>query len=133
MSNSQAEVFNDGIAPGLTIWVVDDELGILQVVEMVLTGYGHMVETFASSASLERKLALGPAPPDLVLVDAMLSGQSGLALAARLEAVWSNQAPTIVIMSGDSEVCEQIPQAMRWLRKPFRLDQLTALVEEIRS
>lgn len=110
------------------IWVVDDESGILQVIEAVLAGAGHVVHTFGSVAHLDQVIsAAQTTPPDLVLMDAMVSGENGLVVAEKLQNFWG-PGVRLVMMSGDSEMAKNVPETMGWLRKPFHLDELMRLV-----
>ncbi len=113
----------------MRVWVVDDEPAILQVMETALNNAGHTVKTFANGARLRQTAVQGRSSlPDLMLIDAVLNGESGLEIAEMLQ---SDALPAVrmVIMSGDSEIAKQVPLSMQWLRKPFRLDQLLKLVD----
>lgn len=117
----------------MRIWVVDDEAGILQVIEIFLKRAGHSVACFNSVDQLLRTIAHeGAAVPNLVLMDAMLSGQSGLEVLERLASEWE-QLPPMVVMSGDGDVASRVPPTMHWLRKPFSLDELMRLIDRLNS
>ncbi|MCL4521659.1 MAG: response regulator [Firmicutes bacterium] len=117
----------------MQVWVVDDESGILQVIEAVLLNAGHEVRTFSNVASLDQMIASDrPDAPDLLLIDARLGGESGLETAERLRREVESFSH-VVIMSGDSEVADTIPPTIKWLRKPFRLDQLLQLLDALDS
>lgn len=113
----------------MRIWVVDDEVGILQVMEILFKRAGHSVQCFNSVDQLFRTVSrAGAEVPNLVLIDAMLSGQSGIEVAEQLESEWG-QLAAMVVMSGDGDVANRVPPTMHWLRKPFPLDELMRLVD----
>ncbi len=117
----------------MRIWVIDDEPGILQVVETALTCRGHQVTTYASAKLVGDAIASQcESIPDLVLIDVMLGPEDGLALAQRLHAVWPTVS--VVMMSGDEvPLPGELPLSTRWLKKPFRLQKLTQTVEHFHS
>ncbi|MBX4144920.1 response regulator transcription factor, partial [Ralstonia pickettii] len=65
-----------------TILVVDDEMGIRELLSEILSDEGHVVEA-AENAQAAREYRLNQAP-DLVLLDWMLPGKSGIAFARDL-------------------------------------------------
>ena len=113
-----------------TVFVVDDDAGVLKALSRLLRAEGWRVETFESAeAFLERR---GPETPGCLLLDVNLPGIDGLELQRRLaEAV---SALPIVFMTGHGD----IPMSVRaikagatdFLTKPVRA---AALVVAVRS
>jgi len=67
------------------ILIVDDDPGIRDVVSDFLGRHGYAVDTASDARTMEQVLARGPV--DLVVLDIMLPGEDGLAIARRLRAV----------------------------------------------
>jgi two-component system response regulator RegX3 len=83
-----------------TILVVDDDPGILDVVRYALEREGYAVRTAADVAEAEAELERNV---DLVVLDIMLPGGSGVDLCRRLRAA-RNFVPVILLTARDSEV-----------------------------
>ncbi len=117
----------------MRIWVVDDEPGILQVMEVALTWRGHQVTTY-QSAKLADRAASGRDEriPDLLLIDVSLGGEDGVALAGRLHAIWP-MVPLVLMSGGGLPLAEPLSFVTQWLEKPFHLAQLAQTVERCRS
>ena len=111
-----------------TVFVVDDDAGVLKALSRVLRAEGWEVETFDSAeAFLARP---NPAAPACLVLDVSLPGIDGLELQRRLaEAV---DALPIVFMTGHGD----IPMSVRaikagaadFLTKPVRAAALVAAV-----
>src|SRR5690348_3209951 len=88
---------------GETILVVDDEPTIVEVVELYLRREGFAVVTAADGnaalAALERQR------PDLIVLDLMLPGVSGLELTARLRATGG---PPIIMLTARGEETDRV-------------------------
>ena len=110
------------------ILIVDDDPEIRAVLRRVLEDEGYTVETAPDGRAA---LALITAsPPDLLITDLLMPGLTGWSLFARVR----RRAPTlpIIIISGSDPGVRQheasIPEHTVFLRKPFALDQLLAIV-----
>ncbi len=84
-----------------TIFVIDDEPDICEILRFNLEGAGYQVRTALSAANA---LQQGIAGTDLILLDIMMPGMDGFALASRLK---DNPAtasiPIIFLTALDSE------------------------------
>jgi DNA-binding response OmpR family regulator len=81
------------------VLVVDDDLTVSDVVSRYLEREGHEVETVADGrAALEQAAA---APPDLVILDLMLPGMSGLEVCRRLREI--GPLPVIMLTARSDE------------------------------
>jgi DNA-binding response OmpR family regulator len=119
----------------MRIWVVDDESGICQVIEAMLETAGHEVETFGTLGELYRRHAKSPSLdvglwPEVILMDAMLGGESGLYAAHQLQEQWGSVF-RVVVMSGDADIRRMLPDGMFWLGKPFHLNELMQLMDRL--
>ena len=112
------------------ILVVDDQQEICDVVEEYLTGEGYRVSTAHDGAGMRRALSLSSI--DLVILDLMLPGEDGLALARALR---SESAIGIIILTGRGETVDRIigleMGADDYLPKPFHLRELLARVKAV--
>ena len=61
--------------PERTVWVVDDDAAIRELLRFIVESAGHRVETFASGGEV---LATVGSPPDAVLLDLMMPEVDGL-------------------------------------------------------
>lgn len=119
-----------GLSDNGHILVVDDQKDVCDVVAEYLTGEGYRVSTAQSGDEMRRVLAQSPA--DLVILDLMLPGEDGLALARALR---SESQMGIVIVTGRGELVDRIigleMGADDYLPKPFNLRELLARVKSV--
>jgi len=78
--------------------VVDDDVGLRELLVRYLSDNGYAVAGVADGEAMKRHLATYPV--DLVLLDVMLPGESGLSLARTLTA---QAAPAIIMLSARGE------------------------------
>ena len=106
-----------------TILVVDDDPAMLDLARQALRLCGYHVHSARDGA--EALEILGRTGVDLLVCDVLMPGLDGRALGERLVAEGSS-VPMLFISSSAQEV-GSLPGA--FLQKPFRLDQLTTLVQ----
>ncbi len=110
-----------------SILVVDDEMGILDVLRILLKGEGFDVTTAqGGKAGLE---ALKSAAPDIVLTDIKMPGISGTDI---LAAVREQDPETPVILMTAQASLQSAIQAVNqgafyYIQKPFSNDDLVAI------
>ena len=114
------------------ILVVDDEEGVRMVLQRLLRRMGYDVETVGDATSALALLRMSPLRYDLVLSDILMPEKTGLELAAELLA---ERVPVaIVLMTGfaDSATVREATEThhLPVLRKPFEVDQLSAIIEQ---
>ncbi len=112
-----------------TIFLIDDDDALRDVMRELVEQEGQRIETFAScEAFLE---AYRPGRKGCLLVDARLPGLSGIALLQQLKAE-QHSLPSIVI-TGHGEVSLAVEAmkagAIDFIEKPVRRDQLLASIE----
>jgi signal transduction histidine kinase len=110
------------------ILVIDDEVGMREGCRRALTPHGFQVTTAEHGAEGLRKL--GEQKFDLVLLDAMMPGMSGLEL---LERIHGHDPDTICVMITGYATVDLAAQAMKkgaqdFLPKPFTSDELLTAV-----
>jgi CheY-like chemotaxis protein len=115
---------------GATILVCDDDASLRELVRAVLgTGY-RFVEAADGIEALELARELDP---DLIVLDVMLPGLSGIEV---LDALRRDEAlrsiPVVVVTAwSHAEVVAQVGAADRFVAKPFDPDELSSAVEEL--
>ena len=113
------------------ILVVDDEMGIRELLSEILTDEGHSV-TLAENAAAARK-ARSEKRPDLVLLDIWMPDTDGISLLKEWSAANLLTMP-VVMMSGhgtiDSAVEATRVGAVDFLEKPIALQKLLQTVKK---
>jgi CheY-like chemotaxis protein len=114
------------------ILVVEDRDDVRQGLAQLLELHGYLIEDANSGAQALQQLASGPDGFALILLDLILPGPiSGQDVRERQLADPVLAAiPTIVVSASEGDPRERIslrPEA--WLEKPFRFDELLALVK----
>ncbi len=120
-----------------TILVVDDDPDFVEITRMILTAAGYAVQTAANGE--EALLALRQSPPQLLLLDVMMSGPlDGVNLAHRMEEDQAlRQIPILMISSiTDSPMAPMFPTdeylpVNGWISKPVQPDQLLSRVRKL--
>lgn len=110
-----------------TVLVVDDEFGIAELFDAILTDEGHRVLTaFNGRHGLEMAAA---ERPDLVFLDFMMPVLDGAGVLRGMAADPSMQGIPVVIMSSmpEAAVAERCSGYARFLRKPFRMAEVLAV------
>ena len=112
------------IARGL---IVDDEPAIIEVLLRALAAKGHHARTVDNAEDAAGLLGEGF---DLVLLDHVLPGATGMQSLGRLRAL--TRAP-IHLMSGDDDVRKDalLLGATGFLAKPFDVHEVFALIEAL--
>ncbi|MGD9317029.1 MAG: hybrid sensor histidine kinase/response regulator [Anaerolineae bacterium] len=111
------------------ILVIDDEVGMREGCRRALTPYGYHVDIAEHGVEGLQKLRQGAY--DLVLLDAMMPGMSGLEL---LERILEHDPEIVCVMITGYATVELAAQAMKqgaqdFLPKPFTADELLTVVQ----
>lgn len=113
-----------------TILVVDDEMGIRELLSEILSDEGHVVE-LAENAQKAREFR-AQATPDLVLLDIWMPDTDGVTLLKE----WSAQGyltMPVIMMSGHATIDTAVEAtkigALNFLEKPIALQKLLSAVE----
>ncbi|HET7701950.1 MAG TPA: response regulator [Candidatus Limnocylindrales bacterium] len=93
-----------GTARSLAVLVVDDEVGVRDLMAQVLGRAGHDVATAASGREALRLIAGGQARPSVLVTDIEMPEMTGIELAARVLAL--RPAIRIVMMTASPERAE---------------------------
>jgi len=115
------------------IVVVEDESAIAELIAINLKHAGHEVVIAATAEQAQREI--DAQLPDLVVLDWMLPGQSGLSLARQ----WRNDSRTrdlpVIMLTARSEESDKISGldagADDYLTKPFSTNELMARIRAV--
>jgi DNA-binding NtrC family response regulator len=113
------------------ILVVDDELGIRDLLSEILNDEGHSVELAENAA--QARAARANARPDLVLLDIWMPDTDGVSLLKEWAATGQLTMP-VIMMSGHATIDTAVEAtkigAMAFLEKPITLQKLLKAVEQ---
>ena len=116
-----------------SILVVEDEPAILELLKFSLQDAGYEVLEALDAAAAQR--ALAQRLPDLVLLDWMLPGQSGLALARQLRADRRTRELPIIMVPARTEEADKVAGLEAWVddyvTKPFSPRELKARIKAV--
>ena len=119
------------------ILVVDDEPDTIAYMVTLLEDHSYQV---AAAPNTEKALALfGQAPPDLIIVDVMMPGASGLDFIHKIRRAPISSELPIIVISGMGEVLQDkcrsylerygVRPPDEILEKPFNPDDLLKMIE----
>jgi CheY-like chemotaxis protein len=114
-----------------TVLVVDDEFGIVDVLETVLTDEGYRVLTACNGRQgLER---LSAEKPDVVLLDFMMPILGGAEMLAAMKAEPAyRHVPVIMITSlAEDVLAKTCTGYVAYLRKPFRATAVLSTIARV--
>ncbi len=115
------------------ILIVEDEPAIAELIAINLRHAGHVPALAASAEQAQR--AVDAELPDLVLLDWMLPGQSGLALARQWRATERTRALPIILLTARGQEADKIAGldagADDYLSKPFSTNELMARIRAV--
>ncbi|WP_127997577.1 phosphate regulon transcriptional regulator PhoB [Piscinibacter defluvii] len=115
------------------VLVVEDEAAIAELIALNLRHAGYEV-TVAATAE-QAQAAIDGVLPDLVLLDWMLPGQSGLALARRWRAESRTRELPIIMLTARAAEADKISGldagADDYLTKPFSTNELMARIRAV--
>jgi two-component system chemotaxis response regulator CheY len=112
------------------VLIVEDDDGIRDMVDIVLSAAGYEVLTASDGAdALE---VIGGGPPDLVLLDMRMPVMDGWEFARRYRAGPAPHAP-IVVMTAARDAAQRAAEidANGYLGKPFDMAELLRLVSQL--
>ena len=116
-----------------SIVVVEDEPAIAELIAINLRHAGHQVTITATAEHAQR--AVDARLPDLVLLDWMLPGQSGVALARQWRQDPRTKALPIIMLTARSEERDKVAGldagADDYLSKPFSTNELMARIRAV--
>ena len=116
-----------------SILVVEDEPAIAELLRVNLEDAGFAVHAVADAESAQ--IQIRAALPDLVLLDWMLPGQSGLAFARALRAEARTRELPIIMVTARSDEADRVAGLDAWVddyvTKPFSPRELKARIKSV--
>ena len=116
-----------------TILVVEDEPAILELLKVNLVDAGYDVKAAPDAETAQA--AVKASLPDLVLLDWMLPGQSGLAFAKQLRADARTRELPIIMVTARSDESDRVAGLEAWVddyvTKPFSPRELKARIKSV--
>ena len=114
-----------------TVLVVDDEFGIVDVLETILIDEGYRVLTACNGKQGLESLATER--PDVVLLDFMMPILGGVEmLAAMMAEPAYRHIPVIMISSlGEDVLAKKCTDYVAYLRKPFRATAVLSTIDRV--
>ena len=116
-----------------TVLVVEDEPAILELIKVNLVDAGYEVQGAADAETAQDLLKA--ALPDLVLLDWMLPGQSGLAFARQLRATARTRELPIIMVTARTDEADKVAGLEAWVddyvTKPFSPRELKARIKSV--
>ncbi|SYZ74117.1 membrane hypothetical protein [Candidatus Zixiibacteriota bacterium] len=117
----------------LTILAVDDQVVILELLAAMCQSIGYRILTARNGT--DGLVVFEAHRPDIVIADLVMPGMSGLELSGRIKKI-SPDTPIIIItgwgVTVDGRKLEEAG-VKYLLNKPFRLEQLSDLIEQIKA
>src|SRR6516165_2739709 len=121
------------MSPGAKVLVVEDEEPLALLLRYNLEAEGYSVDVVHRGDEVETAIAEGS--PDLIVLDWMLPGLSGLELCRRLRTGKDSRTIPIILLTARSEESDRIrgltTGADDYVVKPFSLPELMARVRAI--
>jgi CheY-like chemotaxis protein len=113
-----------------TIFVIDDDPGILEVITIILTDRGHNVVSISEGSMLFEELK--KQKPDLMFLDVWISGSDGRDITRKLKGDKATKDIPIIIISALNETQKIAKEvgADGFLEKPFDIDKLLETVNK---
>ena len=113
-----------------TVLVVDDEFGVAEVLDAILTDEGFSVTVAANGQQALARIA--EQRPDLMLLDYMMPVLDGAGVLHALAADRSADGLPVVVMSAlpEEAVAAVTGRYKAFLRKPFRIRSVLAAIEQ---
>ena len=112
------------------VWIVDDDRSIRWVLEKALSREGIAFKSFSSANEALAQLLSGAEPPQVLMSDIRMPGQSGLDLLQEVKTRYPAVPVIIITAYSDLESAVAAFQggAFEYLPKPFDVDQAIELI-----
>jgi two-component system phosphate regulon response regulator PhoB len=116
-----------------TVLVVEDEPAIQELIALNLRQAGH--RTLRALSAEEARNLIRDSLPDLILLDWMLPGQSGIEFARKLKTDAATKAIPIIMLTARGEEEDRVlgleTGADDYITKPFSTRELTARIKAV--
>lgn len=118
------EKFPDSNSAGKTILIVDDEFGVLEVLEFILADNGYSVVTAVNGRDALARIS--EAKPELMILDFMMPIMDAAAVLKALAANPEYSSIPVIVTSAlpEETVKARCPDYNLFLRKPYKIEPL---------
>lgn len=117
------------------IWIVEDDENIRDLTIYALEAAGFACTGFEDGATFFEALSRGGATPDLILLDIMLPGESGLEILRRLRADEYTGSLPVIMLTAKGNEADRVKGlnlgADDYVPKPFGVTELIARVNAV--
>ena len=112
------------------IWVIDDDMAILEAIKIVLEERGFEVVPFTNANKLPR--SIDGRSPNLILLDLWLPGIDGETVAKKLKASKITSKIPIIMISANQDLKTIAKTCMveDFLAKPFEIQDLVRTIDK---
>lgn len=111
------------------IFIVEDDMGIRELLELLLTNANYLINSFPTAEAFKRSIAFQQ--PDLILMDIMLPDGNGLDLCRCLGEKEETDNVPVVLMSAHADLKDvEVNQASDFIAKPFDIDELLLKIQQ---
>ena len=116
----------------MLVLVVEDDRSVRETIGVVLGAFAHEVVLASGGDSALEALRSGSRWPDALLLDLKLQGETGEQVYQRILDQFGKVPPTVVISAvvEGAERAAHMPKGVRFLAKPYTVDELLAVVEQ---
>ncbi|MFV0479555.1 MAG: winged helix-turn-helix domain-containing protein [Anaerorhabdus sp.] len=115
------------------IYCVEDDLNIQELIVYTLNSTGYPAKGFSSATDFFP--ALAQVKPELILLDVMLPGQSGVEILAQLKSTFSTQTIPVILLTAKSSEYDKVQGlelgADDYVTKPFGIMELVARIKAL--
>jgi DNA-binding response OmpR family regulator len=116
-----------------TIFIVDDEKDLQDIIKVNLAKEGYSVKAFSSAEEALKAMESGV--PDLILLDIMMQGMDGYEFCRKIRSVPAYQSTPVMFLSAKSEEFDKVLGlelgADDYVTKPFGIKELTARIKAV--
>ncbi len=113
-----------------TIFIVDDDIAILEVLKIILEDNGYNVVSISNGGDVQKRIQ--NEKPSLILLDIWISGYDGRDIAQSLKRNLETADIPIIVVSAhnDTKRIAKEAGADDFLAKPFDMHELTTMVHK---
>lgn len=114
------------------VLVVDDDIETSRIFEMLLTKMSY--QTLMAANVPQALVHLENSIPDMILLDIMLPGQSGIELLEHIRSTPHLSEVFVIIISAHTLNARDLPDGVyadHILRKPIRIPELKSLISQV--
>jgi CheY-like chemotaxis protein len=132
MDKPKVNSLGSGQSNRALIYLVDDELMLLELASVILAPLGYRIKTFRTVKAALRAFKAAEAPPALIITDYEMGAMTGLDLMEACRQIQPRQKFLLVSGTVGPDIFEAGPvKSARFLAKPYQSKQLIESVEAV--